>query len=99
MPAVLRIGLLELGPHISGKAQPFLLEFFFGVDDPAGLSDGVFDARLRLVPKKLGIVIRNVAVVTAGLDTCPVDAMPALRVFLAHPLHRVAGTATELVGA
>ena len=100
--AMLAIGgivFLEFRPHRLGHAQPFHLEFFLGGDDPARFLDRIVNACLRLVPEQLGILVRNVTVMTTGLDAETVGVVHALRVFLGHPLHGVAGGAAEFVGA
>src|SRR5664279_963089 len=99
MLAIFGIVLLELRPHYLGKTQAFFLEFFLGGYDSACFPDRVLDARLRLVPEQLGILMWYVTVVATSLHAETVGVMRALLVFLGNPLHRMAGATAEFVGA
>src|SRR5450631_1318334 len=99
MLTILGIVFLELRPHHLGKAKPFLLERFLAGNNAARLLDRVVYAGLRLVPEQFGIVVRDVAIVTACSDTGGVGMVPTLSVFLSDPMHRMARATTELVRA
>jgi CHASE3 domain sensor protein len=97
--AVRGVVFLELRPYLLRHPRPLLLELFFGGDHAAHLADRVLDARLRLVEEQCRVAVRNVAIVTTRADAGAVGEVPALAVFVRHPLHRMTGAAAELVGS
>src|SRR5215831_11905401 len=95
MPAVLGLRFLVFGPDFLGHPLALLLELLLGRDDAAYLADHVLGAGLGLVPEEPRVVVRDVAVVAARAHARAIGGMHALLVFVGHPLHRMAGAATE----